>query len=280
MTDRRERRLWSNNPVMGVLLVSGCLVLVAVFLTRSSAGQVQMKVPDNGNYSNFQHSTSYHARLPCALCHRRQNNAAQPILPGSSNHAPCSGCHQKQFADSSNAICTICHTNPSNGTLKSFPRLKSFNMTFNHSQHRGTSCNTCHKPSRGGVALSIPVGFSAHNTCFQCHGPDAKSNERDISSCGTCHQLGRYARPLQTARAFRVGFSHASHNRDEGLNCNVCHRVLAGRSQNEVTAPQLLNHHASPRSFSCMSCHNGTRAFGGDDFSACKRCHQGSTWRF
>jgi hypothetical protein len=29
-----------------------------------------------------------------------------------------------------------------------------------------------------------------------------------------------------------------------------------------------------------MTCHNGKRAFGGDDFSACKRCHTGAAWRF
>jgi hypothetical protein len=29
-----------------------------------------------------------------------------------------------------------------------------------------------------------------------------------------------------------------------------------------------------------MSCHNGKRAFGGDDFSACKRCHSRETWHF
>jgi hypothetical protein len=29
-----------------------------------------------------------------------------------------------------------------------------------------------------------------------------------------------------------------------------------------------------------MSCHDGKRAFGGDDFSACKRCHTGTRWRF
>jgi hypothetical protein len=29
-----------------------------------------------------------------------------------------------------------------------------------------------------------------------------------------------------------------------------------------------------------MSCHNGKRAFGGDDFSVCKRCHNRDTWHF
>ena len=243
-------------------------------------GQQRMKVPDNGEYSKFQHSTTYHARLPCLLCHRRENNSPQPTLPGRSNHLPCAGCHQKQFADSSGPICTICHTSSSGASLKPFPRLSSFNMKFDHSKHRQMNCSGCHRPNRGGVALTIPVGFNAHVTCFQCHGPEAKSGSRDISSCGVCHQLGRYVRPTQFARAFRVGFSHAKHDRNDGLNCNACHRVLAGRQVNEVTAPQPLNHHASPRAFSCMSCHNGKKNFGGDDFSACTRCHKGSTWRF
>jgi hypothetical protein len=29
-----------------------------------------------------------------------------------------------------------------------------------------------------------------------------------------------------------------------------------------------------------MTCHDGKRAFGGDDFTVCKRCHQGTAWRF
>jgi hypothetical protein len=65
------------------------------------------------------------------------------------------------------------------------------------------------------------------------------------------------------------------------LSCNDCHRVRAGVVQRlQVTAPQPLNHHGSPNSLSCMSCHNGKRAFGGDDFSACKRCHTRNTWHF
>jgi len=32
-----------------------------------------------------------------------------------------------------------------------------------------------------------------------------------------------------------------------------------------MTAPQPFNHHASSGAFSCMSCHNGKWAFGGED---------------
>ena len=103
----------------------------------------------------------------------------------------------------------------------------------------------------------------------------------NISSCGVCHQPGRHVRMRETAAAFRVGFSHAKHDRSEGLTCNECHRVRAGVARRlQVSAPQPLNHHASPGAFSCMSCHNGKRAFGGDDFSVCKRCHTGTRGTF
>jgi c(7)-type cytochrome triheme protein len=241
---------------------------------------VQMKVRDEADFSKFQHSSAYHQRLPCALCHRRESNTTTPAMPGGKDHLPCAGCHVKQFADSSNPICTNCHTNPPSKELKAFPRLSSFNMKFDHARHPGINCANCHRPARGGVALTIPVGSNAHATCFQCHGPQAKAGDRDISSCGVCHELGRYVRPNQMARAFKVGFSHARHSSDEGLSCKACHRVREGVQQNEMTAPQPLNHHARAGSFSCVSCHNGKRAFGDDDFSVCTRCHKGSAWHF
>ena len=265
------------------LFVLVAFAITVGFLIAEKTKAQRMKVPDEGDYSKFQHSSAYHARLPCLLCHRRNNNSPQPTMPGNAKHLPCAGCHVKQFADSSNAICTICHTNTQTGTLKLFPRLSSFNMQFDHARHVAMgrlTCASCHRPARAGAAMSVPAGFNAHVTCFQCHSPQAKSGDRDISSCGVCHQPGRYTRSSQMAAALRVGFSHVKHNRDEGLNCSDCHRVRPGVGNNEVTAPQPLNHHASARSFSCMSCHNGHKAFGGDEFSTCKRCHRGATWRF
>ncbi|HXD34685.1 MAG TPA: cytochrome c3 family protein [Pyrinomonadaceae bacterium] len=256
-----------------VISLVACQLVVSAQTNTPSTG---------GDFSRFKHDNPQHTRLPCLLCHRRDSNAARPVMPGGNNHLPCIGCHEKQFADKSNAICTVCHLNAQTGTVKEFPRLMSFDMRFNHSRHLsgGAACSTCHKPSRGGVALSIPSGFSAHGTCFQCHKPGAKAGDRDISSCGLCHQPGRYARAPQVAAAFRLGFSHEQHNRDEGLGCNECHRLRSGLLRKQVTAPQALNHHASQNSMSCRSCHNGKKAFGGDDFSACKRCHNRDTWHF
>jgi c(7)-type cytochrome triheme protein len=246
-----------------------------------SPGQEQMQFPEGLDYSKFQHSSRNHSRLPCLLCHRRESNAPRPKLPGSNGHLPCAGCHAQQFSSSDSPICTICHTDVKTGATKSFPRLKSFRMNFEHARHLnmgGVSCATCHRPAGGGVALSIPTGFNAHATCYRCHTPRAQSGGRDISSCGTCHQLGGYSRTPQSAPAFRVGFSHAKHQR---VACNECHQVRAGMPQRrQVSAPEPLNHHATGRALSCMSCHDGRRAFGGDDFTVCKRCHTGATWHF
>ena len=232
-------------------------------------------------YSQFKHDNRNHARLPCLLCHRRENNSAQPTLPGKAAHAPCTGCHAQQFANPASEICTICHTDAQSGKVKAFPALSSFDAKFDHAKHRDAACATCHRRNRGGVGLSIPSRMNAHVTCFSCHTADASSNGRNISSCSTCHQLGRLVRTPEQAQAYRVGFSHARHDASEKLSCAACHQVRAGLPRGrQVSAPSPLNHHARAGAFSCASCHNGQRTFGGEDFSVCTRCHKGSQWRF
>jgi c(7)-type cytochrome triheme protein len=274
------RFLLVTSIVCASALVSG--LGLSTFAGRAEPkNQEQMQFPEGLDYAKFQHSSRNHSRLPCLLCHRREGNAPLPKLPGGSGHLPCAGCHAQQFSNSDSPICTICHTDVKSGALKSFPRLKSFRMKFDHSLHvkmGSVSCATCHRPARGNVAMSIPAGFNAHTTCFGCHTPRAQSGGRDISSCGTCHQLGGYSRTPESAQAFGVGFNHAKHQK---ITCNECHQVRAGMPQRrQVTAPEPLNHHATGRGQSCMTCHDGRRAFGGDDFAVCKRCHTGSAWRF
>jgi c(7)-type cytochrome triheme protein len=261
--------------------VSGALGLTPNILNESLPNQEQMQFPEGLDYGKFQHTSRNHSRLPCLLCHRREDNSARPKRPGGSSHLPCAGCHAQQFSDSASPICTICHTDAKSGALKPFPRLQSFSMKFDHSRHLNmgsVSCATCHRPARAGVALSIPAGFNAHATCFRCHTPRAQSGGRDISSCGTCHKLGGYSRTPEFAQAFRVSFNHTKHQK---VTCTECHQVRAGMPQRrQVTTPEPLNHHATGRGQSCMTCHDGKRAFGGDDFTVCKRCHTGSTWHF
>ncbi len=291
---RSLRRHYSS----AVLIATGSVLLLAMTFHSSatasisnspvlslSVGMNEVSSQESGtDFSKFRHDNPGHGRLPCLLCHRRETNSPRPTWPGGNGHLPCAGCHAQQFANSSGPICTICHTDAQLGKVKAFPRLSSFNMQFDHARHArmgGFGCATCHRPSRAGVAMTIPTGLNAHVTCYQCHSSGAKSGDRDISSCKVCHEPGRYVRTRETALAFRLGFSHAKHDKSEALDCNDCHRVRAGVARRiQVSAPQPLNHHASPGAFSCMSCHNGKRAFGGDDFSVCTRCHTRTTWHF
>lgn len=273
----------------GLLILLFIAVTPSLINSRSSLANVgdpqtpqeQMQFPEGLDYGKFQHSSRNHSRLPCLLCHRRDSSSPVPRRPGASGHLPCAGCHAQQFSNAESPICTICHTDVKSGALKPFPHLQSFRMKFDHSRHvamGSVSCATCHRPARAGVAMSIPSGFNAHTTCYRCHTPRAQSGGRDISSCGTCHQLGGYSRTPELMPAFRVSFSHAKHLK---VTCNECHQVKPGMPQRrQVSTPEPLNHHATGRGQSCMTCHDGKRAFGGEDFTVCKRCHTGTTWKF
>lgn len=239
----------------------------------------------NGNYRKFSHTGGKHAQLPCLLCHQRKDNSTKPAFSG---HLPCTGCHVEQFKNPSSGICSVCHQNEQGGPLKAFPGLRSFSLRFDHGRHtmgRGrpsAGCVICHGGNSRGPARSIPAGASAHATCFQCHTPQAKNaGGAGISSCDTCHQIGTAARISTWAPAFRVGFSHAKHTNTQGLNCADCHTVRPGAVRGrQVSAPSPLQHHAKGPAQSCITCHNGKRTFGGDDFTSCKRCHQGTRFYF
>lgn len=245
---------------------------------KSESNQAAPQVVENASldFSKFQHSSEQHTRLPCLLCHKREDNATAPKLPG---HLPCSGCHVQQFADKQNAICTICHTSAGSSEVKNFPPLNSFSAKFDHASHvEKTNCASCHSPSQRGVALSIPAGLNAHKSCFECHSSNAA---QEMSSCGTCHQPGSKPTAVsESARAFKVNFSHAVHGR-ANQNCATCHSVRAGTERgDQITKPLAAMHHAPAGSQSCASCHNNRKAFGGEDFSDCKRCHQSKSFKF
>src|SRR6185295_7493974 len=95
---------WSaTTRVLSIVAGLAIVLLVAATQNGEANGQA-MKVPDNADYTKFEHGSSYHARLPCLLCHKRENNSATLAWPGKSNHLPCAGCHQKQFADKASPI--------------------------------------------------------------------------------------------------------------------------------------------------------------------------------
>ena len=238
------------------------------------------------DFSKFSHASDAHRGIDCASCHHRADNSPPPRLPG---HKACTDCHLQQFvAAPASPMCAICHTGleSRDPPVKSFPRLASFNVKFDHAQHTTgggrpeSGCAACHQPARRGVALSMPAGLDAHARCYTCHTPQAKAAGRDIASCGVCHSLAPYRRTATTAPSFRLGFSHAAHGARQGLTCASCHAVRAGLAQGaQVSAPRAAQHFPPARAQSCATCHDNRRAFGGEDFGDCKRCHTGPTFR-
>lgn len=263
-----------------LLLTCGvCVYAFAIFPKTTTATEPAAPTPpapQELDYSKFLHSSAQHTRMPCLLCHKRDDNSAALKFSG---HLPCSGCHVQQFANQSSQICTVCHT--SGAALKRFPGIRSFNIQFDHGRHQyQAKCATCHTTSRGGVALTVPSGPMAHSTCFQCHSPKAQAGGRDIGSCSTCHAPGRPVRGSAAARAFSLNFSHQEHL-NKGLNCASCHNIRPGALRGRQVASPLAAMHAAPAGTrSCASCHNNTRAFGIGNFADCKKCHEGKTFKF
>ncbi|HEY0100127.1 MAG TPA: cytochrome c3 family protein [Pyrinomonadaceae bacterium] len=300
---RRRARRASVQQTLAFAIVIACvaaLVALSVFNHRAAASNASVAPgapasfeppPPQGSgvdFSRFLHGSPRHASLACAACHKRDaNNSARPNLPG---HKACTDCHLPQFVSNNIPMCAICHTDVQSGNppVKGFPSIRSFNAKFDHAQHNtgaarpSNGCVACHTPaSRRSAALTIPAGFNAHSQCYTCHTSNAQSSGRDIASCGVCHSLAaRYFRTPTNARAFRASFSHATHGARQRLGCNDCHNLRAGLAQSrQVTAPAVSQHFNTTRGQSCMSCHNGRRAFGDADFNDCKRCHKAQTFR-
>jgi c(7)-type cytochrome triheme protein len=285
---RGERRVASLALVSASLAAFALAVVPGLVATASRARAVTAAAPyaQGGGGQSFSHATQQHAALACDSCHRRADNSPRPAPPG---HKACIECHQPEFLTSEGQFCAGCHTDLStrNPPLKGFPALTSFGARFDHASHaQGAGrpeqgCASCHAPLRRGVALSIPAGASAHENCYRCHTPQARAEGRDISSCATCHAPGRLARAPTGSRAYSVSFGHSSHGPRQNLRCDDCHTVRAGAGQGrQVASPRPTQHFASGRAQSCMTCHDNRRAFGGDDFADCKRCHKGQTFRF
>lgn len=240
----------------------------------------------NVDFSRFLHSSPAHRdQRTCNDCHQRRDNAAAPRLPG---HKACTDCHLPQFVTPNVPMCAICHTNldSSDPPVKNFPRLQSFNARFDHAQHNTGSarpaegCAACHRPAgRRAAAMTIPAGLGAHAQCYTCHTPGAQSAGRDISSCGACHQTGRFFRTPAASRSF-VAFRHSTHGPRQGMGCNDCHNLRAGLPQSrQVTAPLFAQHFSAGGATSCATCHNDRRRIGGRTvfgdarFDNCAKCH-------
>jgi c(7)-type cytochrome triheme protein len=273
-----------------VALLGFAIVLFSCPLSAVTAsGSFTNATRADEDYSKFSHSSDNHARQACSACHQRKDNSATHRFPG---HKACLGCHSTQFLEPRVPMCNICHSNLSGSDppLRAFPSKfkESFNAKFDHAQHdRGdarpsTGCASCHSASlRRGAAMTIPIGITAHNNCYQCHTPDNTSSWRDIGSCATCHAVAPFRRTSTTAAAFSVSFSHAEHGPKQRLNCADCHSLKEGLPQTkQVSSPRAAQHFPPASGLSCATCHNNKKAFGEKNYDDCTRCHKGATFKF
>jgi len=232
----------------------------------------------NADFGKFSHDIPEHKRFACDSCHRREKGTGIDFA----GHEACIGCHLNQFTQSQGQICTICHqeTQSSPPPVQAFPVKfeEGFNMKFDHAAHeRGEGrpaegCVTCHAPN--GPGKLIPAGINAHANCYTCHTPD-----KAIGACNVCHELAPYRRTPQSRYLFTIIFSHGDHSAAQGVSCGECHDVRPGAPQSrQASLPSAFEHperKPSPGGVTCLTCHNGVRAFGGgiNDFGNCKRCH-------
>ncbi len=234
-------------------------------------------------YAVFSHSVKEHLNLDCAECHKREDNSINPKYAG---HASCINCHFEQFVTENSPMCAVCHSDVKDAPapVRDFPVNfdESFNMKFDHAAHLKPGarpvegCATCHKPLRGGVALSIPAGIDSHSTCYTCHTPDLVVEGQNLGNCNTCHSIANYQRTPTTSATFNTSFSHAKHQQ---LDCTNCHTVRANTPQRQqVVSPVVGMHTYSGGEMSCMSCHNDKITFGDRDFANCQRCHLGQNF--
>jgi c(7)-type cytochrome triheme protein len=73
-------------------------------------------------------------------------------------------------------------------------------------------------------------------------------------------------------------FSHREHSSAQGVSCSECHSVRERAAQGRQVTTITAQEHTGAGN-NCASCHNGSRAFGGNDptnMTTCRRCHSGS----
>jgi c(7)-type cytochrome triheme protein len=277
----------STTSILKVLLImiAGSVFAVSCLRKESEKASVPLTgaetpVPPqapaaNSAFESFSHIVPEHKQFACDTCHRREG-AVEIKYAG---HEACIGCHLNQFTRGEGKICSICHqeTKSAPPPLQAFPTkfVEGFNMKFVHAAHiRGDGlppqgCASCHVSS--GPGKSIPAGIRAHTNCYTCH-----KTESNIGACNVCHELATYSRTPQSRYVFGVAFSHSDHSGTQGLSCSECHSVRSDAPQGRQVSNIIARQHKVAAGNNCYSCHNGSRAFGGNgpnDFANCKRCH-------
>ncbi|MGB7070205.1 MAG: cytochrome c3 family protein [Pyrinomonadaceae bacterium] len=281
---------WKKHHVKAALILVAFLSIAASCIQQKAEGPdlaitasepyrpESIRVTKNKDWDKFTHRVPEHDQIECNSCHAR--DAAKPYKLEYAGHDSCIGCHLNEWTNVKSGICVNCHNNLTAipATMRKFPTKfrDGFNMKFDHADHDSgqgrppQGCASCHESA--GAAKTIPAGISAHVSCYNCHTPESK-----IGSCNTCHTLAPYSRTRPSRAVFKAVFRHSDHTESQGTSCSECHSVRAGAPQSrQVSTPAAVQHCGRGNAVECRTCHDGGRAFGGDDFSSCARCHTGA----
>lgn len=208
----------------------------------------------------FNHA-SHFKESNCATCHKTQSGGGMDIPSGADAHATCFQCHtpEKIVGDKNLGSCATCHQP---GTPeRAVDTTKTIGFNFNHANHSGLNCNTCHN-DLGGNNMSAPTvamhSQVAGQSCASCHNGGQAFGAKTFSDCRSCHTQ------FAGTRSFGVRFDHSNHAK---VNCATCHK--SGGKTAAFTVPSGEGAHTT-----CFECHSPTKRGTTMNNSYCFSCHQ------
>lgn len=255
-------------PTVKDCSLAGCHDGKAAFATTAACTRCHDRAPDE-RYSVFRPTERFthggvHAAAvasqPCGSCHPIAGN--EVAVAG---HAPCAGCHEKDFGLRKPPMCGACHTatEPWRHLVadRGLPERTEFGAHLDHGKHPG-ACETCHTLDTESQQLRPPRG---HKACSGCHAATTGPAPH-LEQCDACHRAG-LADARATARtnapwSVRRAFDHAPH----GKGCKDCHVDLSGADLLALPTPPKKT---------CVPCHDGGKAFSLTG-TGCTRCHLGA----
>ncbi len=210
--------------------------------------------------------------MKCETCHKPSkwpdatfdHDATSFPLVSSHKTAACAACHKNGVYKGTPKDCYSCHAaqDAHNGQFGTscgtcHKPTKWPDATFDHSatafplvgKHTNLTCDSCHK---NGVYRGTP------KDCFSCHAKDDNHNGQLGTACATCHLPTGWGNVTfdHNTTAFPLTGKHTK------VACSQCHQ--AGQYKGTPT--------------NCASCH-GEPAFHAGAFGTnCAQCHTTSAW--
>jgi c(7)-type cytochrome triheme protein len=200
----------------------------------------------------------------CSTCHKPQGKVIS-IPAGANAHAACFQCHtsDKVVGERNIGSCSTCHEPGQPQRISAGSNTVGFN--FDHSNHSGVSCDSCHATNSDSAAVKIRTAMHSNtaNSCATCHNGRRAFGAANFRDCRQCHS------EMPAGRSFGVKFDHNVH---ASQSCATCHKGTGGGVNFSV--PNSTAAHAT-----CYQCHAPSKRTGGSFMSAsCFTCHkQGET---